>query len=147
MDIALQRSRREWESEALCYKLSQREKENFFPAQRGRPVKEPEWKQVCFNCPVRLECLNYAIVHDEEGNWGGATEKERKSLPRSFVRELRQIAKDAGWFEVHLDPWEQSFYNKSLADHNQMRLQLDWELDSITLTGDQQRSFDLLGFY
>lgn len=41
-------------------------------------------KKVCFNCPVRLECLQYALDHDERfGVWGGATERERRRLKRA----------------------------------------------------------------
>jgi len=152
MDIALQRRRREWEQEAICCKLSPQERETFFPP-RGRPPKDPHWKQICFNCPVRLECLNYAIVHDEDGNWGGSTERERRALPRSFVRELTEIAKAAGWYEVHPDPLDDYKPRSNRQDFADL---MEWEQgllsaeeDSLVprLTDAQQRSFDLLGFY
>lgn len=34
-------------------------------------------KQVCSRCPVRAECLSYAIDNDCSGIYGGTTEQER----------------------------------------------------------------------
>lgn len=40
-------------------------------------------KAVCTGCPVRTECLAYALDHRiEHGVWGGMTEKERRGLLR-----------------------------------------------------------------
>ncbi|HVF54354.1 MAG TPA: WhiB family transcriptional regulator [Actinomycetota bacterium] len=48
------------------------------PAERR--VREDKAKKVCQECPVRLECLEYALVTKEPyGIWGGLTEMERKS--------------------------------------------------------------------
>lgn len=35
---------------------------------------------ICGTCPVRTECLDYALAHRETGFWGGLTETERKHL-------------------------------------------------------------------
>jgi len=38
-------------------------------------------KQICARCPVQLECLQYALDHDERfGVWGGLSERERRRL-------------------------------------------------------------------
>lgn len=38
-------------------------------------------KKLCGECPVRKECLNYAIVGNEtHGIWGGLTYKERRKI-------------------------------------------------------------------
>ncbi|MFF7474251.1 WhiB family transcriptional regulator [Streptomyces sp. NPDC008092] len=40
-------------------------------------------RAVCNGCPVRTECLAYALDHRiEHGVWGGMTERERRSLLR-----------------------------------------------------------------
>ncbi|WP_332758404.1 WhiB family transcriptional regulator [Streptomyces sp. MT206] len=40
-------------------------------------------KAICTGCPVRTECLAYALDHREEhGVWGGMTERERRALLR-----------------------------------------------------------------
>jgi len=40
-----------------------------------------EAKTICGTCPVRIECLQYALDHTEKwGIWGGLTERERRRL-------------------------------------------------------------------
>lgn len=39
-------------------------------------------KRVCAGCPVRLECLEWAIQRKEVGVWGGTTEDERRLMVR-----------------------------------------------------------------
>lgn len=42
-------------------------------------------KSVCHSCPVRLECLAYALcVGIEDGVWGGTNQEQRKLL-RAFI--------------------------------------------------------------
>ncbi|MEV7080935.1 WhiB family transcriptional regulator [Streptomyces sp. NPDC093516] len=44
---------------------------------------QAEAKTVCVECPVRLDCLAYALDHREEyGVWGAMTERERRALLR-----------------------------------------------------------------
>lgn len=43
-------------------------------------------KQVCNECVVRSECLEYALAHDQEfGVWGGLDQDERRALKRRNV--------------------------------------------------------------
>ena len=42
-------------------------------------------RQICFSCPVRLECLADALDSQMSfGVWGGMTERERRALLRRF---------------------------------------------------------------
>jgi hypothetical protein len=43
-----------------------------FPGTRAR--------RVCANCPVRVDCLEYAIAADEWGIWGGLDREQRRAL-------------------------------------------------------------------
>ncbi|TWE24245.1 WhiB family transcriptional regulator [Prauserella muralis] len=39
-------------------------------------------RRICQHCPVRRDCLDYALAHpDVEGIWGGLTTRERRQLP------------------------------------------------------------------
>lgn len=108
-----QRQRVDWEAEANCLTS----KSNiFFPENRGRPRKTPAYKSVCGSCPVVYECLNYAIVHDEKGTWGGYTENDRARLVKYFpifVSDLKSQAAAEGWLEKHPSP-DEIFNQKSL---------------------------------
>jgi WhiB family redox-sensing transcriptional regulator len=40
-------------------------------------------KAICAFCPVKTDCLNYALEHRiEDGIWGGASEEERRAIRR-----------------------------------------------------------------
>lgn len=41
--------------------------------------REARAKAICFTCPVRRPCLDYAIrIREPHGIWGGLSETERK---------------------------------------------------------------------
>lgn len=66
-----------WQERALC---AQTDPEAFFP-EKGGSTREA--KRICLTCPVRNECLEYALAHDERfGIWGGLSERERRRLKR-----------------------------------------------------------------
>ena len=66
-----------WQERALC---AQTDPEAFFP-EKGGSTREA--KKICEVCPVRAECLAYALEHDERfGIWGGLSERERRRLKR-----------------------------------------------------------------
>lgn len=54
----------------------------FFPS-RGQSAKPA--KVICSMCPVKVECLTYAIENREwDGIWGGTNEKDRRPLIRQY---------------------------------------------------------------
>lgn len=54
-------------------------------------------KAVCAECPVRQECLEFAItVREKEGVWGGATAIERQRLVRRRRRRRRAALASTG---------------------------------------------------
>ena len=64
-----------WQQHALC---AQTDPEAFFP-EKGGSTRDA--KRVCGVCPVREECLQYAMDNDERfGIWGGLSERERRRL-------------------------------------------------------------------
>ena len=67
----------EWQEQALC---SQTDPEAFFP-EKGGSTREA--KRICGRCEVKVDCLEYALGHDERfGIWGGLSERERRKLKR-----------------------------------------------------------------
>ena len=68
-----------WQSEAECRGEST---EDFFS-----PGGEAAAKEICGWCPVRTDCLDYAINRPEPyGVWGGLNEDERVSERRRRMR-------------------------------------------------------------
>jgi WhiB family redox-sensing transcriptional regulator len=63
------------------------EPESTSPA-RHRPshvyANEKAAKAVCEQCPLRVECLVFAIKTGQMGIWGGTTENERRNLHRKY---------------------------------------------------------------
>jgi WhiB family transcriptional regulator, redox-sensing transcriptional regulator len=46
-----------------------------------RDARERRAKAICVQCPVRRECLDYALgVGEVHGIWGGLNETERRGL-------------------------------------------------------------------
>lgn len=75
--------RESWHDRAVC---AQTDPELFFPG-KGELSKSKTAKQLCFTCPVRLQCLEWALANDERwGVWGGTTGYERSSLRDKRVR-------------------------------------------------------------
>jgi WhiB family transcriptional regulator, redox-sensing transcriptional regulator len=55
--------------------------------QPERDIRERKAKAVCAACPVRAECLSYAVARPEKyGTWGGLNEEERSSERRRRMR-------------------------------------------------------------
>ena len=49
-------------------------------------------KAVCEACPVKAECLDFALeTNQDSGVWGGASEEERRQIRRTRAR-ARQTA-------------------------------------------------------
>jgi WhiB family redox-sensing transcriptional regulator len=67
-----------WTSQASCIGT---DPEAFFPEDKGYDYT-PEVKRICNNCPVKNECLSFAVRYRVQGYWGGTTEQERRRLRR-----------------------------------------------------------------
>lgn len=73
----VQDEERPWERDAACRGMDQ---SLFFPGPDDDPS---EALAVCAGCPVRDECLEWALFARERfGIWGGTTEQERRRLIR-----------------------------------------------------------------
>lgn len=60
--------------------------EQWFPIGAGDQAAINAAINVCRGCPVRTQCLDYAIHHGEpHGIWGGTTEYDRRTLRRNLA--------------------------------------------------------------
>jgi WhiB family transcriptional regulator, redox-sensing transcriptional regulator len=80
--MQLTRNVGDWRSHAACLST---DPELFFPISSLGParVQVRRAKEVCARCPVRQQCLGYALAHGPvQGVWGGTTDDERLSMLR-----------------------------------------------------------------
>jgi len=71
----------DWRASAVC---AQTDPELWFPE---KATQSRAARAVCAGCPVRAECLAYALTQDRVyGVWGGTTERERRKLTTTTVR-------------------------------------------------------------
>lgn len=62
-------------------------------ARPEREDRETRAKAICHECPVQLQCLDYAVgIREPHGIWGGLNETERRLLwdPDAVSEELAQ---------------------------------------------------------
>lgn len=73
----------EWQQDGLCRDT---DASVFFPPPHfehkpEREAREAKAKGICAHCPVRAECLDWALATREpHGVWGGYSESERKQI-------------------------------------------------------------------
>ena len=76
----------DWRHRAAC---RDEDPELFFPISEIGPGARQldEAKAVCARCPVRTQCLDYAVDNGlDHGVFGGTTERERRELVRPSRR-------------------------------------------------------------
>ncbi len=67
----------DWTTNARCRGLTPAE---FFPEES---LGVDHAASICSDCPVRAECLNYALDHHiKHGIWGGTSQRERQRILR-----------------------------------------------------------------
>ncbi len=82
IDTALDRD--SWTRQALC--AGHPDRGAWFPEDGESPARA---KAVCRACPVRSECLAFALkTGQREGVWGGTTPYERRRLAKQRRLEL-----------------------------------------------------------
>ncbi|MFF8190687.1 WhiB family transcriptional regulator [Streptomyces bobili] len=72
----------DWRQRAAC---RHEDPELFFPIGTSGPalLQTEQAKAVCSRCPVRAQCLEWALETDQSlGVWGGRSETERRALKR-----------------------------------------------------------------
>ena len=90
--LALRAADDEWRDRALCRDT---DPDLFFPVgTTGLALVQIEHaKQVCGQCPVTAECLDFALsTNQDSGIWGGLSEEERRVIRRQRVAAQRAAA-------------------------------------------------------
>lgn len=83
--------RPKWQKDGACNEPDV-DPNMFFP-ERGSSTKEA--KDICFLCPVRSECLDYALMNGEKfGIWGGTSERERRKIRKKKTLENPEWRKE-----------------------------------------------------
>lgn len=77
----------EWYLEAKCRILPEVREEFLTESRKAR--------KNCIDCPVKSECLEYAILYNEHGVWGGTTEIERDRVIKGSPRLSLVLRKEA----------------------------------------------------
>lgn len=74
-----------WRDEAVCAGV---DSEMFFP-DTASGIKTA--RRICAPCPVKAECLAFALERDPWGVWAGTTRRERRELRRDEPRGRRAL--------------------------------------------------------
>lgn len=78
-----------WRSQANC---RGRGNDGFFIEHRGGASAYFEARCVCYGCPVKKDCLEFAIENSiKDGMWGGLTYRERLKYARGERRHAINI--------------------------------------------------------
>lgn len=74
-----------WRRNAICRDT---DPDLFFPVGTTgyALVQIDKAKQVCGECPVKVDCLQYALdTNQDSGIWGGTSEEERRAIRRRLA--------------------------------------------------------------
>lgn len=78
-----------WRDQAMCRDT---DPELFFPiGTTGQALLQiAKAKSVCCQCPVTVECLEFALeTNQDTGIWGGNSEDERRQMRRTAAQQAR----------------------------------------------------------
>lgn len=90
--VIVARPQMPWVGQANCRGM---DPNDFFPA-RGENEKMRAAKAVCAGCPVRVECLEYALAtREREGVFGGTGGRERLKIAQARRRAERYRVRKA----------------------------------------------------
>jgi len=88
--LALGNADYSWRTNAICRDT---DPELFFPVgTTGQALLQiAKAKGVCCQCPVKVECLDFAMETNQyTGIWGGLSEDERRNLRRQNAARTRE---------------------------------------------------------
>ncbi len=90
--LALAHAEYGWRQHAICRDT---DPDLFFPiGTTGQAlVQIDRAREVCNQCPVKIDCLEFALeTNQDSGIWGGASEEERRMIRREAVARQKAAA-------------------------------------------------------
>ncbi|MCT6780526.1 WhiB family transcriptional regulator [Streptomyces sp. CS7] len=109
-----------WQTRGTCHGMDTEDAEAvFFPGPRDYE-DIAEAKELCGWCPVRRDCLDFAVENGlKDGIWGGLTKAERAPLHKNLHerREYRRVVAFFQGRDVHLTEAERQI----VIDHAYVR--------------------------
>ncbi|MEV7277662.1 WhiB family transcriptional regulator [Streptomyces sp. NPDC093111] len=118
-----------WHTRGACHGMDVEDADAvFFPLPRDHEAIA-EAKELCGWCPVRSDCLNYALENVlKEGIWGGLTEAERRPWHDGLPQRLdyRRVIAFFQGRDVHLTEAER----QAVVDHAYVR---GWQPDRLAV--------------
>jgi WhiB family redox-sensing transcriptional regulator len=90
--LALANADYTWRNQAICRDT---DPDLFFPiGTTGQALVQIERaKEVCGVCPVKTDCLDYALeTNQDSGIWGGLDEEQRRNIRRQAAARQRLYA-------------------------------------------------------
>lgn len=90
--LALAHAEYGWRQHAICRDT---DPDLFFPiGTTGQAlVQIDRAREVCNQCPVKVDCLEFALeTNQDSGIWGGASEEERRMIRRKTVARQKAAA-------------------------------------------------------
>jgi WhiB family transcriptional regulator, redox-sensing transcriptional regulator len=79
-----------WRAMSACRDTSP---DLFFPVGTTGAALRHEAKNVCRECAVSSECLEFALITNQDsGIWGGTCEDERRKLRRAWVARQKHAS-------------------------------------------------------
>jgi len=83
----------DWRTDSACRTT---DPDLFFPVAAGAVANRQiaRARRICADCPVREECLDFALrTQEPAGIWGGTTPEERTRTRRSYYRRSPRLAR------------------------------------------------------
>lgn len=92
----------DWRDDASCSLVEDDAKDIFFPVGTSASAlnQEAAAKRICGICPVRAECLEWALETGQyTGVWGGLSERERRELHADSVSSFQRCLEEQAYIE------------------------------------------------
>lgn len=97
----------------------------WFPEQGdSRTVRKAQ--AICAECPVKAECLEWALTLPERyGVWGGTSERQRRGRYRPLCRECHRVSVQTNNGQKYCEPckvkrhneWKRKWYEANKEEH------------------------------